>query len=71
MTKPANPIHAYLEGGPEDLPGRIVPITPPGNELKIPHRNGYEHFRATSRRTDTSEGTLTVFEWFARTEAVS
>jgi Family of unknown function (DUF5988) len=68
MTTPA---HAYLEGGPDDLPKRIVPITPPGNELKIPHLGGYEHFRATLRRTDTAEGPLTVYEWFERTEAVS
>ncbi len=63
-----NPIRAYLEGGPDDLPERIVAITPPGNELKIPHLGGYEHFRATLRRTDTSEGTLVVYEWYERTE---
>jgi hypothetical protein len=61
-------VHAYLEGGPSDLPERIVPVTPPGNELKIPHLGGYEHFRVTPRRTDTSEGPLTVYEWYERTE---
>jgi hypothetical protein len=66
-----NPIHAYLEGGPDDLGERIVVVTPPGNELKVPHRNGYEHFRATARRADTAEGSLMVYEWVARTEAVS
>jgi hypothetical protein len=64
----ANPIHAYLEGGPDDLPERVVPIIPPGNELKVPHLGGYEHFRATSRRTGTTEGTLVVYEWYERTE---
>jgi hypothetical protein len=71
MTKPTVGRQAYLEGGPDDLPERIVPITPPGNELKIPHLNGYEHFRATARRKDTAQGSLVVYEWFERTEAVS
>jgi hypothetical protein len=71
MAKSTNPQRAYLEGGPDDLPERTVPITRPGVELKIPHLDGYEHFRATSRQTDTSEGKLTVYEWFERTEAVS
>jgi hypothetical protein len=71
MTKPTNEIHVYLEGGPEDLPERVVPVTRSGDDLKIPHLNGYEHFRATSRRTDTAEGALAVYEWFERTEAVS
>ncbi|GAA2709300.1 MULTISPECIES: DUF5988 family protein [Streptomyces] len=59
---------AFLEGGPDDLPSRIVPIVPPGIELKIPHRAGYEHFKVTPRHTDTAEGRLQVFEWFERTE---
>lgn len=59
---------AVLEGGPEELAGRIVPIDPPGSELKIPFRNGYEHFRATDRQQKTSEGTLPVYEWWERTE---
>ncbi|MFI5523098.1 DUF5988 family protein [Streptomyces platensis] len=62
------PAKAVLEGGPEELPERIVPIDPPGMELKIPFRNGYEHFRATSRRQNTSEGALPVYEWWERTE---
>lgn len=66
-----NPARVYLEGGPDDLPERIVPITRVGGELKIPHLDGYEHFRATSRQTDTGEGRFTVYEWFERTEAVS
>jgi hypothetical protein len=71
MTKPTSTVRAYLEGGPDDLPERIVPVTGPSDELKIPHLNGYEHFRATARRTDTTEGDLAVFEWFERTEKVS
>ncbi|WP_214323406.1 DUF5988 family protein [Nonomuraea sediminis] len=58
---------AFLVGGPADLPGRIVPITPPGVELKIPHRGGYEHFRLTSRHEETEEGRLPIYEWFERT----
>jgi hypothetical protein len=65
MTKP---VQAQLEGGPSDLPERVVPITPPGNELKIPHLGGYEHFRSTPRRSETSEGSLVVYEWYERTE---
>ncbi|MFJ9367284.1 DUF5988 family protein [Nocardia sp. NPDC101769] len=59
---------AFLEGGPEDLPTRIVPISPPGFEIKIPRRGGYEHFKNTPRHTDTAEGKLPVYEWFERTE---
>ncbi|MFF4602004.1 DUF5988 family protein [Streptomyces sp. NPDC001339] len=59
---------AVLEGGPEELPKRIVPAGPPGEDLKIPFRNGYEHFRATSRRQDTPDGPLPVYEWWERTE---
>ncbi|MGV9236226.1 DUF5988 family protein, partial [Streptomyces nigra] len=43
----------FLEGGPDDLPERIVPAPSPGPDVKIELRNGYEHFRPTSRRTDT------------------
>ncbi|AWT45669.1 MULTISPECIES: DUF5988 family protein [Streptomyces] len=59
---------AVLHGGPEDLERRIVPITPPGTELKIPHKGGYEHFKVTGRHEDTEEGHLPVFEWWERTE---
>jgi hypothetical protein len=59
---------AVLEGGPEGIPERIVPLDPPGPELKIPYRGGYEHFRATERRQDTGEGPLPVYEWWERTE---
>ncbi|MFI6597945.1 DUF5988 family protein [Nonomuraea sp. NPDC050536] len=58
---------AFLVGGPDDLPERVVPITPPGSELKIPHRGGYEHFRLTSRHEETDEGRLPIYEWFERT----
>ncbi|RDI65405.1 DUF5988 family protein [Nocardia pseudobrasiliensis] len=60
-------VKAYLEGGPEALSERIVSITPPGVELKIPFRGGYEHFRATARHAETAEGQLPVFEWVDRT----
>ncbi|MFI6520681.1 DUF5988 family protein [Spirillospora sp. NPDC050679] len=58
---------AFLEGGPRDLPQRIARITPPGVEVKLPFRGGYEHFRVTSRHQDTPEGRLPVFEWAGRT----
>lgn len=64
----SNAAKAVLEGGPDDLPERIVSITPPGNELKIPHRGGYEHFRSTPRHEDTDQGRLPVYEWWERTE---
>ncbi|GGM65443.1 hypothetical protein GCM10012275_39980 [Longimycelium tulufanense] len=64
----SNAVKAVLEGGPEDLPERIVPITPPGVELKIQFKGGYEHFKVTPRHEDTSEGRLPVYEWFERTE---
>ncbi|MEV4948905.1 DUF5988 family protein [Streptomyces sp. NPDC053755] len=59
---------AALEGGPDDLTQRIVPVTAQEQDLKIPHRGGYEHFRATSRRQDGPEGQLPVYEWWERTE---
>ncbi|WP_406865569.1 DUF5988 family protein [Streptomyces sp. HUAS MG47] len=59
---------AFLEGGPDDLHERIVPVETPGEDLKIPHRGGYEHFKETPRRQDTEEGTLRVYEWWERTE---
>ncbi|WP_019931903.1 DUF5988 family protein [Nocardia sp. BMG111209] len=59
---------AVLEGGPSDLSQRIVPITPPGIELRVPHDGGYERFRATPRRRDTTEGSLPVYEWFEHIE---
>jgi hypothetical protein len=60
-------LKAFLEGGPTDLPHRIVGITPPGAELRLPFRGGYEHFKATSRHQDTPEGRLPVFRWSGRT----
>ncbi|QLY33689.1 hypothetical protein H0264_16935 [Nocardia huaxiensis] len=58
---------AILVGGPNDLPERIVPITSEP-EIKISHRNGYEHFQATAREEDTPQGTLRVYEWSGRTK---
>ncbi|MEU8678819.1 DUF5988 family protein [Streptomyces sp. NPDC048560] len=64
----ANVTKAALEGGPGDLPERIVPVTESGLDVKIPFRGGYEHFRATDRRKETTEGPLPVYEWWERTE---
>ncbi|MFE1955239.1 DUF5988 family protein [Streptomyces sp. NPDC059524] len=59
---------AVLEGGPDDLPERIVSVSAPGEDIKIAFRGGYEHFRATTRDQDTPEGSLPVYEWWERTE---
>ncbi|WP_133915790.1 DUF5988 family protein [Streptomyces sp. NBC_00582] len=64
----SNAAKAVLEGGPDDLPERIVPITTPGADLKIELRNGYEHFRPTGRQADSPQGRLPVYEWWERTE---
>ncbi|AFU03722.1 hypothetical protein O3I_028865 [Nocardia brasiliensis ATCC 700358] len=56
-------VKAVLEGGPKDMPARIVPITPPGIELKVKHQGAYEHFKVTAREQDTPEGRLRVYEW--------
>lgn len=61
-------VKAVLEGGPKDMPARIVPITPPGIELKVPFKGGYEHFKVTRKEKDTPEGRLRVYEWSSRTE---
>ncbi|AXE76071.1 MULTISPECIES: DUF5988 family protein [Streptomyces] len=63
-----NTMKAVLEGGPDDLPERIVSITTPGVDLKIPFRGGYEHFKATTRHQETDEGQFPVYEWWERTE---
>lgn len=60
--------HAVLEGGPDDLPERIIAITPEEAELKVPFRGGYEHFKAVSRYRETPQGKLPVYEWWERTE---
>lgn len=62
-----NHARAALEGGPEELPQRVVEV-PPGDEVKVLFRGGYEHFRATTRSRETSEGRLPVYEWWERTE---
>ncbi|MFJ2135493.1 DUF5988 family protein [Streptomyces sp. NPDC087845] len=59
---------AALEGGPHDLPERIVSVPAPGADLKIPFRGGYEHFKITTRHQETPEGSLPVYEWWERTE---
>ncbi|WP_335936240.1 DUF5988 family protein [Streptomyces sp. PTD5-9] len=64
----ANTLRAFLEGGPADLPERIVSLTAPGDDFKVAFRGGYEHFRITTRRKETEEGQLPVYEWWERTE---
>jgi hypothetical protein len=59
---------AILEGGPDELAGRIVAVETAGEDVKITFRNGHEHYRPTSRRADTPEGVLPVYEWWERTE---
>lgn len=59
---------AVLEGGPDDLPARIVFVLTPGLDIKVALRGGYEHFRATTRQQATSQGLLPVYEWWERTE---
>ncbi|MFF3326042.1 DUF5988 family protein [Streptomyces sp. NPDC002889] len=63
-----NETKAVLVGGPDELPERIVSVTTPGLDIKIPFRGGYEHFRATPRQQETAEGSLPVYEWWERTE---
>jgi len=59
---------ALLQGGPDDLAGTLVPVVPPGQELKIPHRGGYEHYKVTSHHKPSQEGPVTVYQWWERTE---
>jgi hypothetical protein len=59
---------AVLHGGPKDLAGSIVENPAPGEDLKIPLRGGYEHFKPTSDKEDTPQGQLPVYEWWERTE---
>ncbi|AJE83809.1 hypothetical protein SLNWT_3433 [Streptomyces albus] len=60
---------AVLDGGPAELDARVVEVAPESErDLKIRHRGGYEHFKATSRQEASSEGPLPVYEWWERTE---
>ncbi|MFJ3825734.1 DUF5988 family protein [Streptomyces nodosus] len=59
---------ALLEDGPEELAGTVVPIVPPGQELKIPHRGGYEHYKVTTRHEEIEQEKVTVYRWWERTE---
>ncbi|MFF3909561.1 DUF5988 family protein [Streptomyces sp. NPDC001848] len=59
---------ALLEGGPEELAGKVVPVVPPGQEIKIPHRGGYEHYKVTTRHEHVEEQNVTVYRWWERTE---
>ncbi|AJE41380.1 MULTISPECIES: DUF5988 family protein [Streptomyces] len=59
---------ALLEDGPEELAGTVVPIVPPGQELKIPHRGGYEHYKVTTRHEEVEQEKVTVYRWWERTE---
>ncbi|MDQ0748727.1 hypothetical protein QF034_002958 [Streptomyces africanus] len=52
----------------DDLAGKIAPVVPPGQELKIPHHGGYEHYNVTTRHEETPEGLATVYRWWERTE---
>lgn len=63
----SNAVRAVLEGGPKGLPDRIVTVTPPGTQVKVPFMGGYEHFEATQRLQDTAEGPLRVYQWTYRT----
>ncbi|QIS13537.1 DUF5988 family protein [Nocardia arthritidis] len=63
----SNAARAVLEGGPADLPTRVVTVTPPGTEIKVQYKGGYEHFEATPRLQDTAEGPLRVYAWTYRT----
>ncbi|PKV83436.1 DUF5988 family protein [Streptomyces sp. TLI_146] len=64
----SNAAKAVLEGGPEELPERIVTLTEPDAQVKVPFRGGYEHFDPTERLKDTAEGQLKVYQWTYRTE---
>ncbi|GHJ33348.1 MULTISPECIES: DUF5988 family protein [Streptomyces] len=62
-----SPIEVVLEGGPDDLPravrtGRSTLTT---KKLKIPHRNGYEHFELVN---DAADITPAIFRWTMRTK---
>ncbi len=66
MAEPAN---VLLEGGPADLPeqARRVHVADLGQELKLPHRGGYERFRPTGEYREVEGRRLAVFRWSDRT----
>ena len=57
-------IHVVLVGGPSDLPDHVRALRDPVDEdkIKLPHRDGYEHFE----RQEMSSGPA-VFAWTGRT----
>lgn len=56
-----------LAGGPGDLP-QLWPA-PPGQaaKVKIPWRNGYEHFEATDEYAPVGGRCARVYRWSQRT----
>jgi Family of unknown function (DUF5988) len=60
-------IDAILEGGPDELP-RAIQATQSAvaeKKLKIPHRNGYEHFELVAESTAIAP---VLFRWTMRTK---
>ncbi|ASU77733.1 hypothetical protein CDG81_04710 [Actinopolyspora erythraea] len=58
-----------LEGGPTELTDRHPLPTPPQEEIKIPRRNGYEHYSFSGSYEDPSGDVIPVFRWSYRTRS--
>jgi hypothetical protein len=61
--------NAVLRGGPGYLTGshRVLYVDDLENKLKLPVRNGYEHFTPTAEEVRLGPDRLRVFVWTART----
>jgi hypothetical protein len=61
MQEQNNEVVVALRGGPEGLPERVELPGAPAGTIKIPFRNGYEHF------APAADATTPVFDWTMRT----
>lgn len=60
---------AELKGGPSDLTNRHPIPEPPQEEIKVPRRNGYEHYSFSGSYQEPSGEIIAVFQWSYRTQS--
>jgi hypothetical protein len=59
-------IEAILTDGPADLPTELrrLLVEAGSQKVKVPHRDGYEHFERVS---ESGDATSAIFRWTTRT----
>lgn len=59
-----------LEGGPAELPRQWAQpcgSLAAGQAVKVPHRDGYEHYQPTGERSREGDRLMPVYRWIRRT----